>query len=253
MANQFFHRQSILQATKQILWECIGSFLIAIGIYHFAVQAEFPMTGFSGISIILHRLVGIPIGVSTILLNIPVAILCCHLLGKRFFVSSVRCMIPSSLIIDYLAPLFPAYQGNRLLAALCTGIFGGLGYAVIDIPNSSTGGSDFIIMAVKAIKPHLSLGNIPFLSDAGIILAGGILFRDMDGVIYGMIGNYIFAIVVAQRTAPRRKSDRLRKPRNPFTSPLPSRRRQEIPPDPQIVPPGWCNGSFESRQRRNRR
>ena len=70
-------------------------------------------------------------------------------------------------------------------------------------------------MAVKAIKPHLSLGNIAFLSDAGIILAGGILFRDMDGVIYGMIVNYIFAIVVAQRTAPRRKSDRLRKPRNP--------------------------------------
>ena len=131
--------------------------------------------------------------------------------------------------------------------------FGGLGYAVIDIQNSSTGGSDFIIMAVKAIKPHLSLGNIAFLSDVGIILAGGILFRDMDGVIYGMIVNYIFAGVVAQRTAPRRKSDRLRKPRNPFTSPLPSRRRQEIPPDPQIVPPGWCTGSFESRQRRNRR
>ncbi|HAG56747.1 MAG TPA: hypothetical protein DCL14_01795, partial [Ruminococcaceae bacterium] len=73
-----------------------GCILIAVGIYNFAVQAEFPMTGFSGISIILYRLLNIPIGLSTILLNIPVAILCYRLLGRKFFVSSLRCMIISS-------------------------------------------------------------------------------------------------------------------------------------------------------------
>ncbi len=62
--------------------------------------------------------------------------------------------------------------------------------------NSSTGGSDFIIMAVKAIKPHLSLGKIAFWSDVGIILVGGILFRDIDGIIYGMVVNFIFAVAV---------------------------------------------------------
>lgn len=105
-------------------------------------------------------------------------------------------MIVSSLIIDYVAPLFPAYQGDRLLAALCTGVFGGIGYAMIYTRNSSTGGSDFIIMAVKALRPHLSLGNIAFLSDVGIILVGGILFKDVDGMIYGMIVNLLFAVVV---------------------------------------------------------
>ena len=38
---------------KQIFWEVVGSAFIAGGIYNFAVQAGFPMTGFSGISIIL--------------------------------------------------------------------------------------------------------------------------------------------------------------------------------------------------------
>ena len=182
----------------QLFWEIIGSIFIAAGIYNFAVQAEFPMTGFSGISIILYRFFQIPIGLSTILLNVPVAFLCYRLLGKNFFLSSIRCMIVSSIFIDYLAPLFPVYKGSRLLAALCTGIFGGIGYALIYTRNSSTGGSDFIIMAVKALKPHLSLGNISFLSDVGIILIGGILFRDVDGIIYGMIVNYLFAIVVDQ-------------------------------------------------------
>lgn len=191
-----FSFDNVKKFSIQILWELLGSVFIAIGIYNFAVQAKFPMTGFSGISIILYRLWNIPIGLSTILLNIPVAILCYRLLGRKFFISSIRCMVLSSVLIDYVAPLFPVYEGNRLLAALCTGVFGGIGYALIYSKNSSTGGSDFVIMAVKAIKPHLSLGKIAFWSDVGIILVGGILFRDVDGVIYGMVVNYIFAVAV---------------------------------------------------------
>ena len=179
----------------QLLWELGGSVLIAIGIYNFAVQAAFPMTGISGISIILYQLFNIPIGLSTILMNIPLAAICYKLLGRKFFISSLRCMFISSVVIDYVAPLFPVYTGSRLLAALCTGIFAGAGYALIYTRNSSTGGSDFIIMAIKALKPHLSVGKIAFCSDIGIILLGGILFKDVDGIIYGMIVNYIIAIV----------------------------------------------------------
>lgn len=180
----------------QIMWELAGSIFYAIGIYNFALQAEFPMTGFSGISIILYRLFNISIGLSTVLLNIPVAILCCKLLGRKFFVSSIRCMLLSSFIVDFVAPLFPVYQGDRLLAALCTGVFCGIGYAMIYTRNSSTGGADFIIMAVKALRPYLSMGNISFLTDVGIILVGGILFRDIDGMIYGMIVNILSAVVI---------------------------------------------------------
>ena len=44
------------ESLSEIGIEIFGSFLIAIGIYNFAVNAQFPMTGFSGISIILYRL-----------------------------------------------------------------------------------------------------------------------------------------------------------------------------------------------------
>lgn len=74
----------IRQQVKPILMEILGSFLIAIGIYNFAVMAKFPMTGFSGIAIIFYHLFSLPIGFTTILLNIPVAILCYKLLGKGF-------------------------------------------------------------------------------------------------------------------------------------------------------------------------
>ena len=179
-----------------ILIEVLGSFLTAISLYNFALPAAFPMTGFSGVALILYRLFGLPIGVMTIVLNIPVALLCYRLLGRGFFLRSVRCMLISSVFVDYVAPLFPLYQGTRLIAAICAGVLGGFGYAMIYLRKSSTGGSDFIVLAVKAVRPYLSLGKIVFAADSLVILTGGILFRDFDGIIYGMIINYIYAIVV---------------------------------------------------------
>ncbi len=177
-------------------WEALGSLLLAVTTYNVALSAEFPMTGFSGISMILYRLFQIPMGLSTIILNIPVAVLCGKLIGKRFLAKSFRCMILSSLMLDYLAPLLPVYEGDRMVAALITGTVGALGYAMIYVRGSSTGGSDFINLAIKAVRPHWNLGTIAFLSDVGIILAGGILFRDMDGIVYGMVINLLFAVVV---------------------------------------------------------
>lgn len=177
-------------------WELVGSFLIAVALYNFALHAAFPMTGFSGIAMIFYRLFELPIGLTTVALNIPVAIACYRLIGREFLLKSIRCIVLSSLMIDYIAPLLPVYRGGRMLAALVTGVLGGIGYAVIYMRKSSTGGSDFIIMAVKFIKPHIKLGTIAFLSDIGIIVIGAIIFRDVDGMIYGMIINLIFAVVV---------------------------------------------------------
>lgn len=191
-----FSSQNIKQFSKEVTIEIIGSFLTAIAIYNFAVASEFPMTGFSGISLILYRLFNLPIGLTILVLNIPVAILCYKLLGRKFFLRSIRCIIINSLMIDYLAPLFPIYEGSRMISAIYTGVLGGLGYAMIYTQNSSTGGTDFVIMAVKALKPYLSLGKIAFASDILIILFGGILFNDVDGIVYGMIINFLFAVMV---------------------------------------------------------
>ena len=176
--------------------ETLGGFLVAVALDSFAVNAGFPLTGFSGIALIFNRLWGMPIGVTIILLNIPLAFLCYKLLGKGFFLRSIRCMIISSIFIDYIGPMLPAYDGDRLLAALCTGVTMGLGYGLIYMQNSSTGGADFVVMALKAVRPHLSLGRLAFITDVVIVLAGGFLVRDVDGIIYGMIVSFIFSVVI---------------------------------------------------------
>lgn len=176
--------------------ETLGGFLVAVSIDSFAVNGEFPLTGFSGIAMIFNRLLGMPIGITILLLNVPLAFLCFRLLGKHFFMRSIRCMVISSFFIDYVGPLLPSYHGERLLAALCTGVIMGVGYGLIYLQNSSTGGADFVVMSLKVLRPHLSLGKIIFLTDFVIVMTGGVLFGDADGIIYGLIINFIFAAVI---------------------------------------------------------
>lgn len=180
---------------KDTIIEIIGSFLIAVAIVNFAVPAGFPMTGFSGIAIIINRFTGFHIGLMTVILNIPVALLCYKLIGRNFFFRSIRCILISSVMTDYLAVLLPSYHGSRAIAAACVGVIGGIGYAMIYLRNSSTGGSDFIVMAVKSKFQHLKLGRIIFLTDALVVTVGGILLRDFDGIIYGLIVNFMFGYV----------------------------------------------------------
>ena len=101
-----------------ILVDIVAGMIIAVGIYNFALNADFPVAGFSGIAIILYHIFGLPVGAGTIILNVPVAIFCYKFLGKEFFLKSMKSMIISSLLMDYVAPLFPVYNGSRLLAAL---------------------------------------------------------------------------------------------------------------------------------------
>ena len=177
--------------------DLIGGILIAVGIYNFALHANFPVAGFSGIAIILYHIFGLPIGIGTILLNVPVSIFCCKFLGKGFFFRSVKSMVISSLLMDYVAPLFPVYDGERLLAALCMGVLCGLGYALIFMRDSSTGGQDFITVSIRKIRPHLTLGVLTMIFDSTTILLGTlIVFHEIDGLLYGIIVTFLISTVM---------------------------------------------------------
>ncbi|WP_130837581.1 YitT family protein [Lachnoclostridium sp. Marseille-P6806] len=176
--------------------ELAGCFLAAIGTYNFAVSFDVPLTGVSGIAMILYRLFDLPLGWMNFFLNIPLALLCVRVLGKRFFLRSIRCMIISSVMVDYVAPLLPVYQGDRMLATLGAGALLGLGYGLIYRQNSSSGGTDFISVAIKSRFPHLSMGLIEFLIAFAVLALNTVIFDDFDGILYGLVTSFIMSEVI---------------------------------------------------------
>ncbi len=172
---------------KIILFDLIGSMLIGISVVTFAVNANFAPGGVTGLAVILNFLFHLPIGWMTVLINVPIILFTYKKLGLKFFIVSIKTMLIGSLIIDYVAPLIPAYEGSRLLASVFSGICAGIGYSLIFNEDSSTGGTDFIIVAIKRAKPKFSFGLLALLIDGSIIIISVFIYRDIGAFVYGMI------------------------------------------------------------------
>jgi len=190
--------KSVRTAALDVLTDLGSGVLLAVAFYSFAIPADFPMTGVSGVALIFYHLAGLPVGIMTIVLNIPIVLCCYRTLGKQFYLNSLKTTIITSVIMDVLGPRLPAYHGELLLAAICAGVFCGIGYAIVFMRNSSTGGFDFIMVTIRHYHPHLSLGRIGFALDVVVILIGGFLIGDVDAVIYGIILNYLYTMILDQ-------------------------------------------------------
>lgn len=184
------------KAVKELFVDMVGGFFLALAVYNFASNAGFPVAGISGIALIIFHLFGFPMGTVTLLLNIPIIIASYRFLGKKFFIKSLKTMIISSFILDYVAPLFPLYEGDRLLAAICCGVLQGLGFGMIYSMNTSTGGMDFVIMTIRKLKPYMSIGKITLITDVMVVGIGGLVLGEIESVIYGFILTYLVSMVI---------------------------------------------------------
>lgn len=179
-----------------LLYDIAGSILYAAGLVTFAGSADFAPGGVSGLSLILNRICGIPVGILTLVLNIPLVIISYRTVGKRFLLKTAKTMVIVTFFLDVIFPLFPVYRGQRIVAALYAGIFLGSGMVLFYMRGSSSGGIDFLTLSIKKKKPHLSIGKITMLADLVIILLGWPVFGDVDAVLYGLVSTFSCIIVI---------------------------------------------------------
>ena len=185
---------------KTILWDILydiaGSILYAAGIYTFAGNAGFAPGGVSGLALILNYLMGLPVGTVSLLFNIPLVIISYRAVGRSLLAKSAKTMVISSFFLDVVFPFIPMYTGNRLMAALYSGVFMGAGMALFYMRGSSSGGIDFLALTVKKKKPHMSIGVITMVIDLVVILLGWPVFGDVDSVLYGVASTGVSTIVI---------------------------------------------------------
>ncbi len=173
-----------------VLISALGSFLYSIGIVCFAVPADFAPGGVTGIAVVISHLAPIPIGILIIILNIPIILMTYKLLGKKFIATSLVAMAFISFFTDFLFLPIPVYEGNRLISSIFAGVLVGAGLALLYSRNTSSGGADFVVLAFRKIKPHMSLGQIVLMIDIIVVLLGAVVFREVESVLYGAI--YLF-------------------------------------------------------------
>ncbi len=192
--NQMIKKKKTLLI--DLLCDLAGGILYAMGIYTFAKMADFAPGGLSGLALISNYLWGLPIGLMTLILNVPLVIVSYKVVGKQFLLKTARSMVISTIILDLIFPLTPPYTGSPFMAALYSGLCMGAGMAFFYMRGSSSGGMDFLIMTIKVRHPHFSLGMVTMVTDFLIILLAWPVFGNIDAVLYGLATAFVSTIVL---------------------------------------------------------
>ena len=173
-----------------------GTFLMAASIHIFISPSNIAPGGATGIAIILNYLTKIPIGVATLLINIPLLILAYIRLGKRFAIQTTISSVAFTFFLDVVLKPVPTYTEDVLLAMIYGGVLTGVGAGLIFLRNGSSGGSDIIAMLFKKHKPHAKTGQLVLLVDGVIILIAVWVFKNVNMAMYAILYKYISAFII---------------------------------------------------------
>lgn len=181
----------------KIIYIIIGGMIFAVGYAAFLIPYQIVPGGISGIAMILRFIYHTPVGLVTILLNIPLFIFALRILGVHFGVRSVGAIIYTNLLIDLLVYRFRVTPptDNVILAALYGGIMLGLGLGLIFRGNASTGGTD-IVGQLFSRYTNLSVGMVIMVVDFVVITAAGITTGSIELALLGYLALFLSSKVI---------------------------------------------------------
>ena len=182
-AEQFFSYLQIL----------LGSLIGGAAYPLFLTPNRIAPGGITGIAMILNHLSHWPVGVMSLVLNIPLFLIGYRAMGKIFAFRSLVATVLFSLFIDIL-PLRPLTE-DPLLGTLYGGILLGAGLGLIMRGGATTGGSDMIARMVHKRFQFISVGTFLFAIDCAVVIAAAFLIGTSEAL-YALINIFLAAKVM---------------------------------------------------------
>lgn len=176
----------------------LGALILAAGFVFFITPYKIVPGGVYGIGIVLHHLWGAPVGLTGLLLNIPLTILGIRVLGPRFGVKTVVGFVLASVFIDGITYFWgeaPLVADDALLSSIFGGVLVGFGLGLIFKSRATSGGSDIVAM-ILAKYTRMPLGQLLIMVDSVIVLVGLLAFGDWRIPLYSWIVIFITGKVI---------------------------------------------------------
>ena len=175
----------------------LGAVIFALAFdWLFAANAV-GMGGITGLAQAINVLLPVlPVGILTILLNIPLFLAGWRLLGGRLLVSSLYAMAVSSLAIDVIAWMHTFPPMDPILATLYGGAGMGVGLGLVFSQGATTGGTDIIGKLLKLKFPWLPIGKLVMIPDMVVVILAAVVFGTVNAALYGLIQMYLLSKVM---------------------------------------------------------
>ncbi len=182
---------------KKYLVELIGimagTAIMAAAFSIFLIPNKIAAGGASGIGIIFFHLYQFPVGITVLLVNIPLFLLTWWFLGWRMVVHSLVGSFFFPLLLVLLDPL-PALTTDLLLASVFGGIMVGIGLGLVFRFKGSTGGTSLGALLINHFL-GISSGQSLVVADLLIVFSSGFIFGP-EVALFALISLLVSARVI---------------------------------------------------------
>lgn len=174
----------------------VGTLIYAVGFEFFLYPNSIIVGGLSGIAMIINLLTNIPVGVLTIVLNIPLFILAWKYFGRHFIIGSLVGVLLSSVFIDLFATLKLSPTDDMLLACVIGGGIKGIGLGIVYYAGATTGGVDIVAKFLRRRFPYINFGTLVLVMDCVIIVAFAFIFNNVEGALYAILAMVVVSKMI---------------------------------------------------------
>lgn len=165
-----------------------GSLMQSLSVVIFLSPFDIAPSGVSGLAVILNTLIGTPVGLMIVIMNIPIQFLAYRMLpnGLRTIWLTVFCVVVYSIGIDTLAPYFPiqGISDDRLLNALFGGIIGGISAGICFRIGGNFGGTSTLALIIQQ-RTGAPMSMTYLYTDMAVVVLAGFVYG-WEGALYAV-------------------------------------------------------------------
>ena len=184
-------KHSAKEIVRELAYIVGGAACYAVGYCFFFYPNSVVPGGVTGVSTIVNFLTGAPVGVLSIVLNIPLFAFAWRHFGLRFMLMSGAGMALTYIFIDGFNLLGFAATHDPLLACTIGAALNGTGLGLVYRSGATTGGTDIIAKVLRQKYPYINFGTFIMALNVVIISAYALIFRRFDAAFYAVIAMFV--------------------------------------------------------------
>ncbi len=188
-------RPTVRRLATDLLYVVAGSLCYGGSVALFSAPNNIAPGGLSGLMTLANYLWGLPIGTMVLVANVPLLIVAWLKLGRSFALRTLVGTVVSSVLIDLAGGFLPAFEGDRLLAAIFGGVLAGTGLGLIFSRGMTTGGADIIARLLERRWPHIPIGRLLLLVDGAVIALSAAVYGEMESPLYAIVLVFISSVI----------------------------------------------------------
>ena len=166
-----------------------GSFLIALALTVFLVPNRIAAGGVSGLATVIYYITSFPIGITMLIINIPLFFAGLKIMGMSFGMRTIYGIVSLSVFTDLLQPHMTSLTNDLLLASIYGGVLGGIGLGIVFRSRGTTGGTDMIAALINYFT-GITVGEGLLIADGIVVTLAGIFFN-LEVALYAAVTIFI--------------------------------------------------------------